>query len=106
MEQKQAHVAPGFGRCKQAQRLLAECAQGRADVLGPPSRPASPLGNATNVQKRRRLNVDFEELKKTGVAESVVLADGVQMMEVRTISFGIAIYPLRVCGMPVHRGTT
>ena len=33
VEQKQAHVAPGFGRCKQAQRL-AECAQRRADVQG------------------------------------------------------------------------
>ena len=52
--------------------------------------PASPLENATNVQKPRRLDVNFEELKKTGVAESVVLADEVRMMEVRTISFGIA----------------
>ena len=29
----------------------------------------------TNVRKRRRLNVDFEELKKAGAAESTVLAD-------------------------------
>ena len=44
----------------------------------------------TNVRKRRRLNVDFEELKKAGVGESTVLADEVWMMEVRIISFGIA----------------
>ena len=64
--------------------------QSGADVLGPPSRPPSPLGNVTNVRKRRRLNVDFEELKKAGVGESTVLADEVWMMEVRIISFGIA----------------
>ena len=45
----------------------------------------------TNVRKRRRLNVDFEELKKGGGGGRVaVLADEVRMMEVRTISFGIA----------------
>ena len=44
----------------------------------------------TNVRKRQRLNVDFDELKKAGAAESTVLADEVRMMEVRTISFGIA----------------
>ena len=82
VEQNQAHVASGLGRRNQAQR--------HADVLGPPSRPASPLGNVTNVRKRRRLNVDFEQLKKVGAAESAVLADEVRMIEVRTISFGIA----------------
>ena len=42
------------------------------------------------MQKRRRLNVDFEELKKAGVAESAVLAEEVWMMEVRMVSFGVA----------------
>ena len=42
------------------------------------------------MRKRRRLNVDFEELKKAGAAELAVLEDEVRMMEVRTISFGIA----------------
>ena len=50
----------------------------------------SPLRNVTNVRKRRRLNVDFEELKKAGAAELAVLVDEVRMMEVKTISFGIA----------------
>ena len=35
-----------------------------------------PHLETTNVLKRRRLDVDFEELKKTGVVESAVLAEG------------------------------
>ena len=42
------------------------------------------------MRKQRRLNVDFEELKKAGAAELAVLVDEVRMMEVKTISFGIA----------------
>lgn len=86
--ERYAHVAPGLGRRNRAQRL-AEYAQRRVDVLSLPPHPASPLGDVTNKRKRRRLNVDFEELKKAGAAESAVLADEVRMMEVRTISFGI-----------------
>lgn len=86
--QKKAHIAPGLGWRNRSQRL-AEYAQRRADVLGIPSRPASPLSDVTNSRKRRRFNVDFEETKKAGGAELAVIMGESRKMKARTILFGI-----------------
>ena len=86
--QQNAHVAPGLGIRNRAQRL-AEYAQRRADVLGLSPPPSPPLFDVTNTPKRRRLNVDFTEMKKAGSSEMTAIAEEAKKMQAMTISFGI-----------------
>ncbi|KAG8221058.1 hypothetical protein J3R82DRAFT_2571 [Butyriboletus roseoflavus] len=83
-----AHVAPGLGIRNRAQRL-AEYAQRRVDILGLPPPPSPPLFDVTNTPKRRRLNVDFMEIKKAGSSEVTAIAEEAKKMQAMTISFGV-----------------
>ncbi|KAN0088170.1 hypothetical protein V8E55_005227 [Tylopilus felleus] len=85
---RNAHVAPGLGIRNRAQRL-AEYAQRRADILGLPPSPSPPLFDVTNAPKRRRLNVDFTEMKKAGLSEMTAIAEEARKMQAMTISFGV-----------------
>ena len=86
--QHNAHVAPGLGIRNRAQRL-AEYAQRRADILGLSPPPSPPLFDVTNTPKRRRLNVDFTEMKKAGSSEVIATAEEAKKMQAMTISFGV-----------------
>ncbi|KAF8555648.1 hypothetical protein OG21DRAFT_1460672 [Imleria badia] len=86
--EQNAHVAPGLGIRNRAQRL-AEYAQRRADVLGLAPPPSPPLFDVTNTRKRRRLNVDFSEMKKAGSSEMTAIAEEAKKMQAMTISFGV-----------------
>lgn len=86
--QQNAHVAPGLGIRNRAQRL-AEYAQRRADILGLPVPPSPSLFDVTNTPKRRRLDVDFTEMKKAGLSEMTAIAEEARKMQAMTISFGV-----------------
>ena len=43
----------------------------------------------TNTPKRRRLNIDFMEMKKAGSSELTVIAEEARKMQAMTISFGV-----------------
>ncbi|KAF9233465.1 hypothetical protein BU15DRAFT_66565 [Melanogaster broomeanus] len=88
--QQHAHVAPGLGFRNRTQRL-AEYAQRRADILGLPPAPSSPLLDVTNTRKRRRLNVDFADMKRAGASEVALIAHEARKMAAMTISFGVAV---------------
>jgi len=86
--ERNAHVAPGRGIRNRTQRL-AEYAQRRVDVLGLPPPPSPPLFDTTNTPKRRRLNVDFTEMKRAGLSELTSIAEEAKKMRAMTISFGV-----------------
>ncbi|KAF8448886.1 hypothetical protein L210DRAFT_3756721 [Boletus edulis BED1] len=86
--EQNAHIAPGLGIRNRAQRL-AEYAQRRADILGLPSPPSPPFLDVTNTPKRRKLNVDFTEMRKAGLSEMTTIAEEAKKMQAMTISFGV-----------------